>query len=560
MTSGMLGVPPIMNRSFAAWFMIWSKATPAKSENCSSTTGRRPVSAAPIPQPTKPLSESGVSRTRSAPKRSWRPSVARKIPPTLPMSSPMRITSWSASSSSSSASRTAATKPSVRSVSIGRLGMVLLRCERGGEEIVVARVRVGERRLDRGLDLALDVLLDRPEPLVVQLAELPQEAFEARERILRLPLGDECGVAGVGQVRPHRVLHAPEGLQLDERRAVAVARPRQRASDRVLDREQVVPVHDLAGHPVAGSALGEILDGPLRPPVGGERELVVLADEDDRQRPGRREVHRLVRRALAGGAVAEERDHGLAGVAQLGGERGARRVRQARADDPVAAENLQLQGGDVHRAAEPPAVARLLAEHLGHHPAQVGAGRDQVAVRAVMPDEVVGLAHDPGGADGDRLLPDAAVRGAEDDAFLEELRGAILEAADQRHPTVLLEEWRPVGRTLASDGRLERAHRVNVLRRWAGCWSNESSLVTGAASGIGKEIADRFAPEGARVAGFDRSGDVAFHGRRALCRRRRAGRRPARRRRRAGSTSSSAAPASGRSATSTRWRPTSGTT
>ena len=66
-TSGMLGVPPIMKRSFAAWFMIWSNATPAKSENCSSTTGRSPVSAAPMPQPTKPLSVSGVSRMRSPP-------------------------------------------------------------------------------------------------------------------------------------------------------------------------------------------------------------------------------------------------------------------------------------------------------------------------------------------------------------------------------------------------------------------------------------------------------------------------------------------------------------
>ena len=66
-TSGMLGVPPIMNRSFAAWLRIWSNATPAKSENWSSITGRRPVSAAPMPQPTKPLSVSGVSRMRSAP-------------------------------------------------------------------------------------------------------------------------------------------------------------------------------------------------------------------------------------------------------------------------------------------------------------------------------------------------------------------------------------------------------------------------------------------------------------------------------------------------------------
>ena len=236
----------------------------------------------------------------------------------------------------------------------------------------------------------------------------------------------------------------------------------ERRLDGILDRDEVVAVDDRSAHPVALGPGGDVLDRALRAPVGGERELVVLADEDDRELPGRGEVHPLMGRALAGGPVPEEGDHGPPASPQRRGEPGPAGVRDACADDAVAAEDVEREVGDVHRATEALAVARALAEHLRHHPAQVGTGRDQVPVRAVVADEVVPFAHHAGRPDRDRLLADAAVRRAEDDALFEELLGAILEGADQPHPPVLLDERRPPGGTLRRDNRVSRHGRPLV--------------------------------------------------------------------------------------------------
>jgi hypothetical protein len=75
MTSGTPTVPPNMYRILAAWLMTWSIATRMKLIVMISTTGRRPIMAAPMPAPTKPSSEIGVSRTRMGPYFSQRPAV-----------------------------------------------------------------------------------------------------------------------------------------------------------------------------------------------------------------------------------------------------------------------------------------------------------------------------------------------------------------------------------------------------------------------------------------------------------------------------------------------------
>ena len=93
----------------------------------------------------------------------------------------------------------------------------------------------------------------------------------------------------------------------------------------------------------------------------GDREAVVLDEEDDRGLPDGGEVQRLVEVALAGAAVADhgERDHVVAleaggvreadGVRQLGGERGAQRgdavLARVVAGVPVAAQQGQRLDG-----------------------------------------------------------------------------------------------------------------------------------------------------------------------------------------------------------------------
>jgi hypothetical protein len=70
-----------MCRSVAALLTIWSIASRLKFTVMTSTIGRRPFGAAPMPAPTKAASERGVSRTLSGPNSSRSPRLQAKAPP-----------------------------------------------------------------------------------------------------------------------------------------------------------------------------------------------------------------------------------------------------------------------------------------------------------------------------------------------------------------------------------------------------------------------------------------------------------------------------------------------
>src|SRR6202158_5261829 len=100
-----------------------------------STTGRKPVIAAPTPTPVNPASEIGVSTTRSAPNSSTRPESTLNGVPASATSSPKMHTRESRRISSASASRTACANVSSRSGIYVLLHLAHVRVGRGDGEL-----------------------------------------------------------------------------------------------------------------------------------------------------------------------------------------------------------------------------------------------------------------------------------------------------------------------------------------------------------------------------------------------------------------------------------------
>ena len=260
-----------------------------------------------------------------------------------------------------------------------------------------------------------------------------QRRGEGLDRVFALPLLDLLALAvdlGVGG----RVAAVAVGEGLDQRRALLLAGEPDPLGDRLADGDHVHAVDPVSRHAVALRLLGEVGLRRVALDRGAHPVEVVLDQEEDRQLPERRQVHRLAEVAGVGGAVAEDADGDRVFAFVLGGEGEARRDRQVAADDPVAAHEAALAVEDVHRAAAAAAGPVDPAEELRHHPFRFRAAGDRVPVGPVGADQVVLLAHHRGGAEDRRLLADRQVEEAARFRPLVLAPGLLLEAPDQGHP------------------------------------------------------------------------------------------------------------------------------
>src|SRR5258706_8023232 len=319
--------------------------------NMSSTTGFRPVAAAPTAAPTKAASEIGVSRMRSAPNSSYRPRVTAKMPPASATSIPIRQTVGSTRISAAIPSRIASMYRSA-GVSVA-VDIAQDLCELG------ERRRAGE--LFGARNAGFGVAHDRVELVVGGEALRCDLRARDEQRVTSSP-----GLCLLGRLVPLRVslvVALPAiGPGFDQPWTFACTAGIDGLLGRAEHSPDVVAVDDRGPYAVRRSESGDAFTSRHRATVRELRVAVVLADEQHRQIPHRSKVDRLVEGALVHGSLAEE-GHGHAVTAEHAAREGrARRERQACSDDRVRAGNAFAPVGDVHRATPALAPSRSPAE------------------------------------------------------------------------------------------------------------------------------------------------------------------------------------------------------
>src|SRR5208282_2790338 len=152
------------------------------------------------------------------------------------------------------------------------------------------------------------------------------------------------------------------------------------------------------------------------------------------------QVERLVEGALRERAVAEEAGDDFGAFVVADRERKAAGDGQSAADDRIAAHEAEVLVEEMHRAAAAVRNSGRLAEQLSHHDARLGALGEAVTVLAIGRDDVVLVVESVNRADGDGRLAGVKMAKAGDFAAAVHLGGLFLEAANERHAAVEVEE------------------------------------------------------------------------------------------------------------------------
>src|ERR1022692_2962087 len=247
----------------------------------------------PTEMPAIVASASGVSWTRSLPKRSCNPAVARNTPPLTPTSCPITTTLGSCCISQACAVAIASTMVTLANSVAAGLGAVTARgfalllqmLRNGGEQ----EIEHGIRRLLRGAEVLADGRFDLGSAIPQQslfLVRIPDSRFgekraHTQQRLQAPGVFDfRFGPVAAGVVGG-RVIAQPVSQRFDDARTSAGPRGFQRGADHMSDGDHVVAVDLNAANSRRHGFLGECLRSRLFGRRYRDGPAVVDDHEDD---------------------------------------------------------------------------------------------------------------------------------------------------------------------------------------------------------------------------------------------------------------------------------------
>src|SRR5713226_6096822 len=261
-----------------------------KSPNMMSTTGRRPVIAAPTAKPVKPASEMGVSTTRSVPNSSTSPDRTLNGVPASATSSPKIQTRESRRISSASASRIACANVSSLVATSGIYVLV---------HLVRGRIRRGNRKLHRRFHFRSHFFLDLLQLSFIRKLLLHEPLNEVLDRVsLRLPFELFLFRTVIFAVDIAHVMSRVAIRVADQkRRPLALPRPLHQSVRCRVHGSHVLPIHAFRLYSKSSSPRQNVPRRRLRI-MRVFRVQIVFANVNHRQFPQRRQVHHLIQNPL----------------------------------------------------------------------------------------------------------------------------------------------------------------------------------------------------------------------------------------------------------------------
>lgn len=300
--------------------------------------------------------------------------------------------------------------------------------------------RFGPRRILRGLTrcrhLLEDLRVDRVELRFSRPLRFEQRGAETLDRASIAPRRDLLA-SSIGVVAHSLGMRARAiRLALNERRTLAGAGTLNGVPGNLSHRGDVIPIHFDARNAVRGTATRHtgIARGVAERDLG--RELVVLADKQNRKPPNAGHVQGFVERPVVDRAIAKEGDRHTIGLEHFETIARTRCLKNARADDSARTHHPNLRREEMHApAASPGATGCTPEQFCDEFPRRQPLGQC-VTMSAVRAEKDVVLSQLGADAHGDGLLPHVGVTRAMNEPALMTAGELLLRLTDELHRAI----------------------------------------------------------------------------------------------------------------------------